>query len=200
MSTRRPGATDGKEPHFPEAVAQWRLALRTELKSASSLPTTLFHTRDAMLEAYLAEATESMLARLHEPAPAVKEPEQPGEKRMEIVTPDELRALPARLRSAGDAVVGLDDHLPAENLAVLADACCSGHEAAAAGAAALLRRLFAIEPEPDPQAAASQLLGCLQQAIVGLPGAEATLTALCQRIVAAIAAHQVDGQRREPDA
>jgi len=192
MSSRQDPATGWTEPSFPEAIAQWRLLLRTELKSASTLPTSMFHTRDAMLEAYLAEATESMLARLHEPAPAVKAPEQRGEQRLEIVKPEELQSLPQRLNEGGEAAIDLDDHLPAESLAVLTDACCSGHEAAAVGAASLLQREFGIEPGAGLDAAAGQLLQCLQAAIVDLPGANDALTSACQRIAAAIAAHVGD--------
>ena len=45
------GANDG----FREAVAQWRLNLRTEVKKSSSRPSAMFDASDPMPETGLAE-------------------------------------------------------------------------------------------------------------------------------------------------
>lgn len=187
MSSRRPDSQQ-QAACFPEAIAQWRLALRTEVKSSSSLPTTVFHSRDPMLEALIAERAETMLAQLHEPAEPVAAPSTPCEKRIEIVLPDEMRTLPQRLRDSAPARIGVDDHLDDESLAVLADACFCGHEAAAVGATWLLRRHFGIAADTDPADAASRLAACLRGVVAGHPDADANLADVCRRIAAEIAA------------
>jgi len=53
--------------------------------------------------------------------------------------------------------VDVDDRLADERFAVLADACCSGHEAAARGAVALLRRDFGIDDDM-PAATAQRMV------------------------------------------
>lgn len=189
MPSRRPELPSHPGEHLPEAVAQWQLTLRTEVKAASALPTAMFHTRDAMLETLLAETNETMLARLHEPDSALARPASAGEQRIEVVEPAELQALPARIREGDAAAIDVDDHLLAESIAVLADACCSGHAASAAGAVWLLRRLFEIEPEAAADAAAVQVLHCLQQALLELPRHAEQLAAFCHRIAAAVASH-----------
>jgi hypothetical protein len=188
MPHRRTDTNPQQGASFPEAVAQWRLALRTEVKSSSSLPTTVFHTRDAMLEALIAERTETMLAQLHEPVGPVAAPSTPGEQRIEIVLPDELSRLPQRLRDGAPAHVEVDDHLTAESLAVLTDACFSGHETAAIGATWLLRRHFGIAADAAPEDAAAQLATCLRAVVAGHPDADANLADVCRRIAAEIAA------------
>lgn len=187
MSTRRREPTNQGGPHFPEAVAQWRLALRTEIKSTSSLPTSMFHAHDPMLETMLAQTTENMLARLLEPAPADQGTASDGGQRTETVTPAELQALPQRLRDHADAPIDLDDGLAAESLAVLADACCSGHEAAAAGAAGLLRTDLALAPGEAPAAVAARLSQLLQRTLADRPVAPEALASLGERLAAAIA-------------
>lgn len=193
MSSRRADQSPQQGASFPEAIAQWRLALRTEVKSSSSLPTTVFHTRDAMLEALLAERTEMMLAQLHEPTARVAAPAPAAELRIEIVLPDELRTLPQRLADGAPAHIDVDDHLTAESLAVLTDACFSGHETAAIGATWLLRRHYGISGELAPADAAAQLTGCLRAVVAGNPDADANLADICRRIAAEIAAANVQG-------
>jgi hypothetical protein len=178
----------GDPPSFPEAIAQWRLDLRTAVKATSSLPSAVFHSRDAMLEAHLAEATEDMLARLLEPPPALHEPQPAGERRIETVGADELRALPGRLRGDGEPPVGLDDCLVAESLAVLADASTTGNGAAAAAAAALLRDRFGIAPGSTPAAVAAQLAALLPSA-----GDEQALAAAAAAVCQHLAATPSDG-------
>ena len=186
--SRRPDQNQQQLAHFPEQVAQWRLALRTEVKSSSSLPTTVFHSRDPMLEALIAERAENMLAQLHEPSGPVAAPSAPCEKRIEVVLPDEMRTLPQRLRDGAPAHIGVDDHLVDETLAVLADACFSGHETAAIGATWLLRRHFGIAAESAPAESASRLAACLRDVVAGHPDADANLENVCRRIAAEIAA------------
>ncbi|MGK0300930.1 MAG: hypothetical protein ACI89X_001804 [Planctomycetota bacterium] len=52
---------------FREAISQWQLAARTEVKRSSSLPSSMFDACDPMLEARLAESVEAMMHCLHEP-------------------------------------------------------------------------------------------------------------------------------------
>lgn len=171
----------GDPPTFPEAIAQWRLDLRTAVKATSSLPSAVFHSRDAMLEAHLAEATEDMLVRLLEPPPELQEPQPAGERRLEVVGADELRALPRLLRAAGDPV-DLDDCLIAERLAVLADASTTGNDAVAATAAALLRDHFGIAPGNAPARVAAQLAAALPTASDDAAIAAAAAE-LCRRLL-----------------
>jgi hypothetical protein len=190
MSSRPKAPAASAPPHFPEAVAQWRLALRTEVKSTSSLPSSVFHARDSMLESLLAETTEGMLTRLLEPGPDVARASAgPGEERaVESVTADELRTLPRRLGGLEQFRVDVDDHLVAEGLAVLTDACTTGSAAVAAAAAEVLRRQFGATADADPAALALQLARGVQAASADRPGAEAELASLCQRLVTILAA------------
>ena len=65
MSLRARLANQQDGDRFPETVAQWRLQLRTEVKNSSALPTSVFHARDAQLEAMLAASTEARGAAAH---------------------------------------------------------------------------------------------------------------------------------------
>ncbi len=170
-------------PSFGTAVAQWQLALRTEVKRASSLPTSMFDACDPMLETRLAETAEAMLACLQEPDATITQPTHPGEKRLEQVATAELSALPARLhRTADEPPVDVDDHLSAEYLGVLTDTCGTAEGAPRHGAAQLLVRDFGITPTADLERCtrelASSLLGATSQA---------NLDAICHRIAAAVA-------------
>jgi hypothetical protein len=186
MALRRSRPRPDDPPPFPEAVAQWRLSLRTQVKSASSLPTAIFHAGDATLEALLAESAEPMLARLHEPSPGAAQALPAGEQRIESVGIDELRGLPRRLREHGEASVDLDDHLTAEGIAVLTDACGSDVAPAATAARALLRQRFGIAPGEDPTATATRIAGIVQ-ANADDEDAAAAVATLCQRIAAILA-------------
>jgi hypothetical protein len=178
-------------PSYPEAVAQWRLDLRTEVKRASALPSSVFATCDPMIESLLAETAESMLALLQEPSPqAAITPPEGADKRLETVTLAELRELPERIAEGGPTDVHLDAGLTGEYLAVLTDACGSGHEAAAHGASILLRRDFGIHGNDaglDDTAALQQLL---DKVIAGDGAAAPHLAELCQRLSAAVTAHK----------
>ena len=177
-------------PAFGEAVAQWRLQLRTEVKRASSLPTSMFDACDPMLETRLAETTEAMLARLHEPDAAVAAPQKEGEKRLEQVAAAELAELPRRLGDGRDArPLGIDDDLAAEYLGVLTDTCTTATGAARHGATQLLVRDFGIDPMADLTSSAARIAAALQET------STPELDQVCARIAAAIAvAMQQQGQ------
>jgi hypothetical protein len=172
--------------HFPEAVAQWRLAMRTEVKRTSSLPSSMFDACDPMLEMRLAETTEAMLGCLQDGAGAVyHEPRGGGDRHVETVDAHELRALPPQLASDGD-VVDLDAGLTGEAVVVLADTCCSGDAAAAASAVNVLRTQCGIDATAGPASAAAVLMPLLQQAIDGSGPAAERLAEVCERIAAMV--------------
>jgi hypothetical protein len=185
MSHRQKSRTTDNQP-YEAAIAQWRLEVRTEVKRSSSLPTAMFDACDPMLETRLAESMEGMLALLHEPAPQVKDTTAPGDHRMEVVTTDELRELPRRVREGEATGLQLDDGLTSEYLTVLTDACCTGAATARHGACQLLQRDFAIGPTHDLDHATSELWRCLQQPAIGGEVDGAKLADLCQRITAAV--------------
>ena len=186
MTSRR-DTREQPPAHFPEVIAQWRLAMRTEVKRTSSLPSSMFDACDPMLEMRLAETTEAMLALLHDAAGAgYHEPPGGGDRHVENVAAEELRALPGRLAGDGSAP-DLDAGLAGETTAVLADACCGDDETAAANAVALMRTRCGLDAATAPAAATAVLMPLLQQAIDGSPGATAELEAICRRIAAAVA-------------
>ena len=103
MLQRRPEPTP-TGPAFGEAVAQWHLALRTEVKKSSALPTAMFDACDPMVETRLVETAESMLACLQEPAPRLAQPAA-GELRIEHV--DAARGHPLPDGADGGEAVGV---------------------------------------------------------------------------------------------
>lgn len=174
---------------FPEAVARWRLTLRTEVKHASSLPTSVFHARDLALEAMLAATTESMLARLQTPgSDASTGSVELAGQRLEAISADELSALPLRLRVTGERVPRLAEHACSEAIAVLVDAALGPDPAAAATAADLLRRRFDVGAADDAVADAAQLRQFL---LAGLPAGAVggpALDAVARAVVGVVAA------------
>lgn len=183
--SQRPLDPQHAVPAFGEAVAQWRLALRTEVKRASSLPTSMFDACDPMLETRLAETTEAMLALLHEPDQAIAQPAERGEKRLEQVAAAELAALPNRIRAPGLAAAApldVDDCLDVEYLGILTDTCTTADGQARSGAASLLVRDFGIAPDIDLDRATHELAGALP----GSVRAE-TIDDVCRRVAAAVA-------------
>lgn len=196
MSTRRPGKTSDAAS-FSEAMAQWRLAVRTEVKRSSLLPTSMFDACDPMLETRLAETAEAMLTRLQEPSAQVVGPATPaGEQRLESVSIDELRTLPQCIGSGADPHLDLDTGLLAEYLAVLTDSSRSGQPSAQAGAVQLLARDFGITLHGDAATIAATLMASVQQAITD-PAAGSDVDDWCQRIAATVALHQRDLNERE---
>ncbi|MBM3963144.1 MAG: hypothetical protein FJ306_14780 [Planctomycetes bacterium] len=174
---------------FPEAVAQWRLTLRTEVKTTSSLPTSVFHARDATLEAMLAASTEAMLARLQTPSRAAnaRAAVSPGQ-RLERIGVAELQALPTLLRAGGDRPPRIDDHARTEAIGVLADAALGADEAAAATAAGLLQECFGIGAGGDRDADAAQLRRYLSAALPADAAGGQALAAIARAVVDAVAA------------
>ncbi len=187
MSLRARLANQQEGDRFPETVAQWRLQLRTEVKNSSALPTSVFHARDAQLEAMLAAATEAMLARLQVPAPDVRTTPAGGvEQRLEAVPAAELRALPARL--AGDGPTPrLDDRAAVEAFAVLTDAALGPDPVAATTAIALLRDRLGATTAADVEVTAAQLRQCLLAGMAADPAVAEAVAAIARRVAGAIA-------------
>jgi hypothetical protein len=195
MSLRARLGNNQDGDRFPETVAQWRLQLRTELKNSSALPTSVFHARDAQLEALLAAATEAMLARLQVPTDAVrKAAPAAGGQRLEAVPADELRQLPTRLSGDGPTPC-LRDHAAAEAFGVLVDAALGPDPRAAQTAATLLRERLRLGHDGDLDVAAAQLAQCLCAALPRDPANGEAVAAIARRAVAAAAASPTEGQQ-----
>ncbi len=190
--------TASDSANFHEAIAQWRLNLRTEVKRSSSLPTAMFDACDPMLETRLAESAEAMLACLQEPeAHVAGEPLPVAERRIENVGTDEVLALIQRLGPATEPP-DLEAILQNEYFSILADACCSADTRVRQSAARLLRRDFALSaPTHLPQLAsmlATQLEAATDGGAHGAPAEDNRIDTTCQAIVAALAAdHDAEG-------
>ncbi len=140
----------GGAANFREAIARWRLDLRTEVKRTSSLPTAMFDACDPMLETRLAETAQAMLARLQGTAPpATATDAAMVEKRLERVTGTDMAKLPRQIAAMADEQLDLEEGLAAEYLGILADACAHASGTAHLGAAHLLARDFALGPDTD---------------------------------------------------
>jgi hypothetical protein len=167
--SRKP--SDGE--HFTEAIAHWQLDVQTELKRASSLPTAMFDACDPMLEARLAEATESLFRCL-----------------LEL----DRRELAALLRDAAqgrfDDTEGpaLDENDEGEFYAILAETCSRGPEAGHERAAALLGGFDAGDLHDLDRLAAAIERRVAADAPAGDDEARA-LAAECRRVAAAVARH-----------
>ncbi|MFM1874136.1 MAG: hypothetical protein RL398_3558 [Planctomycetota bacterium] len=131
---------------FREAMAQLHLALRTEVKRNSSLPSTMFDACDPTLETHLASTAESvLLSLLGGMVPADEEhPSDPAalEPRSEQITNDELRRLPDLIAGPAPAVLGIEQGLDDEYLAILTELCSSAKGVHLARAMELLQRDF----------------------------------------------------------
>lgn len=144
---------------YREAVAQWRLELRTEVKRSSSLPSSMFDACDPMLETHLAGKAEAMLSALHAPPDPNElqathpqtDPALELQDRGELVSAAELRSLPARIQLASPPIASLDAGLDEEYLAVLAELCATSNSATLARASELL---LAALSQPRPEASA----------------------------------------------
>lgn len=195
MSRERRTPPPADPASYPEAVAQWQLDVRTEVKRTSSLPSAVFDACDPMIETQLAQTTEAMLACLQQPSPAASNPPvEGGEKRIEIVRGDELRLLPTRLVHVDGASLDLDAGMTAEYLTVLVDACGGGHPIAAAGASALLQRDFAIHADMSAEELRSTLVTVLTGASVDGTMAAEAIDAQCINIAAVVAVLGNDGR------
>ena len=174
---------------FREAISQWQLAARTEVKRASSLPSSMFDAADGMVEARLTETVEAMLQLLqHAPA----DPNQRRasgehlEQRAEQVSQEELRALPTAFGEDEDTVdVDLDEHVAAEYFNLLVEVWRTGDETTAAEARERLLADFPADAAGDLDAATA----AIAQSLRGLAGGsvDADLQGV-ERLCAAVAA------------
>jgi hypothetical protein len=183
------GASDG----FREAVAQWRLNVRTEVKKSSSLPSAMFDACDPMLETRLAESAEAMLACLQEPENHLRDPGDSVDKRLEQVSAQELRQLPAQVAAIQVVPLDLRTGLLAEYLGILTDSACVANGPAQHGAVQLLQRDFGLSAGADVAGLAELLTRQVQDSLAHCEAAgEATaeqLAVACQRLAAALALH-----------
>ena len=176
---------------FLEAISQWQLAARTELKRASSLPSSMFDASDPMVEARLAEAVDAMMRRLERPqsTPAPANPSGDHlERGTEQVSLEALRALPREIRVDLDAA-DLDDRISAEYLNVLIDACTTGDAPVRRAARELLAKDFDVAVDRDLRAASDSLADCLtRHASAGAANTQSrrSLEALCAAIAATV--------------
>lgn len=186
MTSGRQAPQPTERASYAEALAQWRLDVRTEVKRNSALPTAVFDRCDAMVETQLAEAAEAMLARLQGPdanAPAALDEDR--EQRIEVVSRDEMQRVPALLGST-EPPPALEDGAGAEYLTVLADACGTGHAAAIGGATTLLRRDFGLADDGS-RSLPSLLTDALAQALIDGRIDPSALTARCAQLAATLA-------------
>lgn len=162
--TAQPSSRDDATA-FREAIAQWQLAARTEVKRSSSLPSSMFDASDPMLEARLAESVEAMMQCLHQPD-LVAVPEQaalkPSDMRVETIASDELQRLP-RLVPTEDEALDLKSGITAEYLSLLVDTCTTGDDTTQKAARALLQRDFAVQADTNLEHTTTALLECIQR-------------------------------------
>lgn len=131
--------TEGE--HFQEAIARHQLALQTELKRSSSLPTAMFDASDPMLEARLCEATESIFRSLREHDVAPDDDTPAADLRLERVGISETAMLVrACLRGdyAPEPAPDLREHEQEEYFAILAETSARAHGAPQQRAARIL--------------------------------------------------------------
>lgn len=145
--------------HFTEAIAHWQLALQTELKRASSLPTAMFDACDPMLEARLCQATEGIFLRLLElGSPGLGAEQDSDNRRLEIVSRNEIAAFLQRMAGSSaddDAAPDLVAGEAEEFHGILVDAVLCDMSAARVRAEQILQQAH----EADPDALALLLAG-----------------------------------------
>lgn len=195
MSERR--VEPAQDTGFTAAVAQWRLLLRTEVKRASSLPSSMFDACDPMLETRLCETAESMLQCMPQPASALTSPQQPGEQRIEQVSRDELSRLPNLIAEGAVPPPALDQGLDDEYLAILADLVTADAGPGCRRAARMLATACGLGQGDDLEAAARQLWQLLPDGTEPVLGADDRLVELCRRIAATALAQAASGRDAE---
>ncbi len=150
----QPARPTAASTDFREAIAHWRLALRTEVKRCSSLPSSMFDACDPMLETRLADTAETVLMSLlgKPPRPSDDDPVEHVPERREQVSSAELRMLPGRAAApldddlrATELSAGLDE----EYLAILTDICCNSAGEPLRHALLLLDRDFGVRDARD---------------------------------------------------
>jgi len=179
---------------FREALARWRLDLRTEVKKSSSLPTAMFDACDPMLETRLAETARAMLARLQGTEPPTDNATgAPAEKRLEKVTIADLQKLPGQIAATGAGPVDLEEGLFAEYLAILVDTCCNATGAPQQGAAHLLARDFELSATTDldtlNELLARQVRETPERFSKAAAWTDEELLLACRRVAAALVLH-----------
>jgi len=190
MTGRSQATTDARE--YQEAISQWQLAARTEVKKFSSLPSAMFDTCDPMLEACLADSVEKMMHRLHEPEPttlAQHSQHQEIEIRVEKVSPQELWQLRSVQTEVGQKL-DLDANIASEYLSILIDGCSTADESTQLAARQRLQLDFGIETVDDLKQATDSVLACLQQTFDEASATELDerTDELCRTIAASIVA------------
>lgn len=174
---------------FREAISQWQLAARTEVKRASSLPSSMFDAADGMVEARLTETVEAMLQLLQHAPAAPNRRRASGEhleQRAEQVSQDELRALPTAFGE--DTVdVDLDEHVAAEYFNLLVEVWRTGDDTTAAQARERLLADFPADAAGDLDAATAAIAQSLRGLAGGSADANADLQGI-ERLCAAVAA------------
>ncbi len=181
-------ASEQQGEHFTAAIARHQLALQTELKRSTSLPSQMFDASDPMLEARLCEATESIFRKLLEhDAPPDAAPG--GEVRLEAVLASELRELVLVARRGAfddDAAPALAEHKDQEFQALLAETCARSHGGAQHRAAQLLRGELALGPG-DLDALTQDLATRLGAMRAGTDQAQAEAMVLaCRKLAATV--------------
>lgn len=171
----------GSRPQdFREAIAQWRLAVHTEVKATSALPTAMFDASDPMLEMQLAETAEAMLAQLHMPA-EMDTHEAIDTRRLEDIDPAEMRALPTRIGAEPTEPVDLLSNLAGEYLGILADCCTSQTGLAQVRAAHHLCHDFGVRPDD-----LGDVLGEMRRLAAAAPGEAGGFESVIAEVVATV--------------
>jgi len=172
---------------YKEAISQWQLAARTEVKKSSSLPSSMFDTRDPMLEACLADSVDRMMHCLHEPETTKVDQADPRESdlRVEKVTQEELQQLPRSFSTAHDHL-DLEAGMSAEYLSLLIDTCTTGDEPTQAAARELLQRDFSVAAKSALHDATQAVFACLQKVANTEAEAHERMAELCSAIAASV--------------
>lgn len=183
---RQPHEHQGE--HFSAAIARHQLALQTELKRSTSLPSAMFDASDPMLEARLCEATEGIFRQLLE-QDAPPESDEGGEVRLEAVAAEELQDLVRAARRgafADEALPSLTEFHGEEFQALLAETCARSHGAAQHRAAQMLRGEHALGPA-DLETLTRDLAARLLALDTGKDAAHAErMREVCRRLAATV--------------
>lgn len=175
----QPHPAGSQTPNFREAIAQWRLAVHTEVKVASALPTAMFDTGDPMLEMQLAETTEALLAQLQMPPEEVVLGDATATPRLERIETAELHALPPRIGADRGIEVDVLSNLAGEYLGILADCCCTQRGIAQQRAAEHICQDFGVTPDD-----LDEVVGELRRLAAAEPDADGAF----ERVIAQVAA------------
>lgn len=181
------GPRNDNTREYKEAISQWQLAARTEVKKSSSLPSSMFDTRDPMLEACLADSVATLMHCLHEPEAAAlaESTNHQTDLRVETVTPEELQKLPRSVRTDHNHL-DLESGISAEYLSLLIDTCTTGDDATKEAARDLLLRDFAVEAKADLHDATQAVFECLKKVMATDEEGQERIAELCSAIAASV--------------